>query len=82
MFIVFGSQREIPPTGIKTLTLIGRLTCHSSESPHSSVSLVSFCLAIILLVNIVVAPPEQEELVLADCQVNIQHRMLVITKGN
>lgn len=80
--IVLGSQRENPPTRIKTLTLIGWLTCHSSVSPHSSASLVSFCLAILLLVNIVVAPPDQEELVLAGCQVNIQQRMLVITKGN
>lgn len=82
MFIVLGSQYENPPTRIKTLTLIGRLTCHSSSSPHSSVSLVSVCLAIILLVNIVVAPPDQEEVGFAGCQVNIQQRMLVIAKEN
>lgn len=65
MSIALGSQCENPPTRIKTLTLIGRLTCHSSASPNSSVSLVSICLAIILLVNIVVAPPDQEEIGLA-----------------
>lgn len=44
-----------------------------------SILLVSILIPIFLLVNIEVAPPEQEEIVLAGCQVNIKQKMLAVT---
>lgn len=52
--------------------------CHLIASPNVSILLVSIFLIIFLLVNIVVAPPEQEEIVLAVCQVNIKQKMLAM----
>lgn len=52
--------------------------CHLIASPHLSILLVSIFLVIFLLASIVVAPPEQEEIVLAVCQVNIQQKMLAM----
>lgn len=52
--------------------------CHLIASPHLSILLVSIFLVIFLLVSIVVAPPEQEEIVLAVCQVNIKQKMLAM----
>lgn len=52
--------------------------CHLIVSPHMFILLVSIFLVIFLLVNIVVAPPEQEEIVLLSCQVNIKQKMLAM----
>lgn len=50
--------------------------CHLLAYPYMPILLVRIFLLIFLLVNIVVAPPEQEAIVLAVCQVNIKQKML------